>query len=74
MIRDNRDEHPPPKSPCEQNMNNIFKKNNARKRRKLNINKHKAMIIPGRIYQNNKKLFITVIPKNACKMEFSDNL
>ena len=26
------------------------------------------------IYQTNKKFFVTVKPKNACKLEFEDNL
>ena len=35
---------------------------------KYDRNIHKAMIIPVDIYQTNKKLFITVQPKNACKL------
>ena len=55
-------------------MNTMFKKNNGRKIRKLNMNKHKAMRIHNRICQNIKKLFVTVNPRNVCKMEFSDHL
>ena len=32
------------------------------------MNKHKAMRIPDRIYQNNEKLFITINTRNACKI------
>ena len=38
------------------------------------MNKHKAMRIPDRIYQNNKNLFVAINPRNACKMEFSGHL
>ena len=37
------------------------------------MNKHKDMIIPDHICQNNKGLFVTVNPRNACYLEFSDN-
>ena len=52
----------------------MFKENNRRKRKKLNMNKHKDMIIPDHICHNNKMLFVTVNPRNACKMEFGDHL
>ena len=32
------------------------------------------MRIPDDIFQRNKKLFVTVHPKNACKLEFADHL
>ena len=35
-------------------METMFKKINEVKRRQLNMNKHKAVIIPDRICQNNK--------------------
>ena len=38
------------------------------------MNKHKSMIIPDVIFQTNQKLFATINPKNACKLEFSDHL
>ena len=38
------------------------------------MNKHKAMRIADRIYQNNKRLFVTVNTRNVCKLEFSDYL
>ena len=38
------------------------------------MNKHKAMKIHNRICKNIKKLFVTVNPRNVCKMEFSDHL
>ena len=50
----------------------MFKRNNATKRRKLNMNEYKAMRIPDRICKNNKKLFVTVNTQNACKLGFSD--
>ena len=37
-------------------------------------NIHKAMITPVDIYQTNKNCFVTVQPKNACKLEFVDHL
>ena len=52
----------------------MFKKKNGIKRRKLNMNKHKAMIIPDRICQNNQKLSVAVYPIDACKLEFADSL
>ena len=32
------------------------------------------MQIPFDIYQRSKKFFVTDKPKNACKLEFADNL
>ena len=40
-------------------------------RDKFDINIHKAMIFTDDVYKINEKLFITVWPKNACKLEFS---
>ena len=39
-----------------------------------NTNIYKAIIIPDGIYQTNNKLFVTVNPKNTCKLEFSNHL
>ena len=55
-------------------MNTLFQNNHGRKRSKHYKNIHKAMIIPVDIYQTNKKLFVTVLPKNACKLEYADYL
>ena len=38
------------------------------------MNKHKNMRSLFRICQNNKKLFVTVNPKNPWKLEFTDHL
>ena len=38
------------------------------------MNKHKAMRISDDIFQTNKKLFVTVNPRNACKLEFNYHL
>ena len=38
------------------------------------MNKHKALRITERICQNNDNFFVTVHPRNACKMEFADDL
>ena len=35
---------------------------------------HKAMTITDGIFQTNNNLFMAVIPQNACKTGFSDNL
>ena len=32
------------------------------------------MIIPDHICENNKRVFVTANPRNACKMKFADNL
>ena len=45
-----------------------------KKIRKLNKNKHKAVIIPDRIFQTNKKLFVMVNRRYACKLEFDNHL
>ena len=55
-------------------MNTLFKTNDERKGRTCNKSIHKAMIIPVDIHQTNKKLYVKVQPKNACKLEFADNL
>ena len=51
-----------------------FLRENGRKIRKLNMNRHKTMGNINRICQNNNIKIITVNPKNVCKMEFADNL
>ena len=38
------------------------------------MNKHKYMITIGRIFQHNNKLFVTLNPINACKLELYGNL
>ena len=58
---------------CQIQINTLFKNNYGRKRKKFDINIHKAMRIPVKIYQTNKK-FVTVKPKNVCKLEFADRL
>ena len=55
-------------------MKTMFEKNNATKRGKSNMNKHKVVIITGQIYQNNKKLFVTFNSRNECRMDFADRL
>ena len=52
----------------------MFKNTYWKKRRKQDRNIHKAVRIPDDIYRTNKKLFVTVQPKNACKLEFVDHL
>ena len=55
-------------------MKKMFEKNNGRKRRKFNINEHKAVRIPELICQNNNIFFVTVNPRNTCRMDFADHL
>ena len=55
-------------------MNTLFKNKGKIKRRRHDINIHKAMQIPVNIYQSNKLFFGLVQPKNACKLEFADHL
>ena len=38
------------------------------------MNKHKPMIIPDLICQNNNKLFVMINLRNTCKLEFADHL
>ena len=38
------------------------------------MNKHNSMIIPDRICQNNKKLFVTGKSKIVWKINFTNNL
>ena len=47
---------------------------NGRKRRIYDNIIHKDMRIPVDIYQRTKKVFVTVQPKNTCKLEFVDHL
>ena len=51
----------------------MFKRKNRIKISNLNTNKQKYMIIPDFICKTNKKLFVTINPKNAHKLEFSDH-
>ena len=55
-------------------MNMLFKTLDERKRRRCDRNIHKAMIIPVYINEGNKKITVTVQQKNACRLEFTDNL
>ena len=48
---------------CQIKMKTMFKKNNAIKKRKYNMNIHKDMIIKDGVYQNNNDLFVTIHPK-----------
>ena len=59
---------------CKIQVNTLFKNNDRRKIRKYDRKIHKAIITTVNIYQMNKKLFVTAQPKNACKLEFADNL
>ena len=52
----------------------MFKNNNGRKRMKCDTNTHKAMIVLDGIFQTNNKLFVTVLPKIACKLKCSNRL
>ena len=52
----------------------MFRGKKERKRRGLNTDKHKAMIITDRICQNRIKLFIIVNYKNECNMDFTNRL
>ena len=53
-------------------MNMLFKNNCVRKRGKYDIKIHKFMIMTVKIYQKNKKLFVTVKPKKPRELEFED--
>ena len=55
-------------------MNILFKNNDEIKRGRCYRNIHKAIQIPVYIYKTNKKFFVTVKQKNACKLEFVGHL
>ena len=55
-------------------MNTLFKTNDEIKRRRCYRSIHKDMRITFDIHQKNKRFYVTVQPKNSCKLEFSDNL
>ena len=57
-------------------MNILFEAKDERRRRiyDRNIQKYRIRIIPADIHEINKKLIVTVQPKNACKLEFADHL
>ena len=55
-------------------MNTLFKNINGRKISRCDKNIHKDVQIPVDIYQITKNFFVTVQPKNACKLEFADHL
>ena len=48
----------------------MFREKNGIKRRKLNVNKHKAIRITDRIFH----FVLEVNTRNACKMKFTDHL
>ena len=55
-------------------MNMLFKNKEKRKIRRFYINIHKAMQIHVTMYPTNKKLFVTVQPKNTFQLELADHL
>ena len=55
-------------------MKTLFKNNYERKRWRCDKTTHKATRIPVDINQTNKKFYVTVQPKNVCKLEFADHL
>ena len=55
-------------------MNTLFKCNYERKGGRFYQSIHKSMIIPVDINQTNKSFYVTVKPKNACKLEFAYHL
>ena len=55
-------------------MDTLFKSNDGRKIRKHDTNILKDMRITDRTFQTNKKLFVMIHPKNACKLEFADHV
>ena len=55
-------------------MNTLFKTNDEINRSMCDKSIHKAMKIPVDICQTNKKLSVTVQPKNTCKLKFSVHL
>ena len=55
-------------------MNILFKIKYVRKRRRCDRKIHKAVRVPVDVHERNKKFTVTVQPKNACKLEFVDNL
>ena len=70
-VRDSRDElHFPAKIKLSSQIqiNALFENNYKIKRSICDRNIHKAMWIPVEIYQNNNDFFVTVQPKNGCKM------
>ena len=59
---------------CQIQMNTLLKTNYERKRVKCYRSIHKAIRIPVDIHKNNKRFYVTVKPKNACKLESVDHL
>ena len=55
-------------------MNTLFKINSEKTIGRYDRNIHKDLIIPGRAYRTNKKLSVTVQPKNAFNLELADHL
>ena len=49
-------------------MGMLFKTKDERKRKRYDINIHKAMRIPVYIHETNKKFTVTVQPKNSCQL------
>ena len=54
--------------------NTLFQTSNERKRSICDKIIHKAMRIPFDIHQTNEMFSVTVHPKNAYKLEFTDHL
>ena len=59
---------------CQIKINTLFKNNCGIKIRKYDMNIHKAMRTIDDIFQTNKKLLVTICPKNACKLGFTYRL
>ena len=55
-------------------MNLLFKTKDEIKRRRCDRKIHKAVRVPVVIHHRNKNFTVTVLPKNACKLEFVDHL
>ena len=55
-------------------MNMLFKTKAVRKIRRRDRKRHKAMVIPVDIHEQNKKFTVTVQPKSSCKLEIVDHL
>ena len=55
-------------------MDTLFKSDDEINTRRCDKSIHKATRITVDIHQTNKNLYVTVQPKNACKLEFADHL
>ena len=52
----------------------MFEKNNEKIIVKLNLNRHKTVIITDCIFHNERKVFVTVNFQDKRKMDFADHL